>query len=481
MINAISGESGFRMNVASARRVNPEVSLAKGAAMLPASLPGLERRRLQAYLAIMLGDIAMLLAAFTLGGYLYLGRAGIEMGWVLGQLVVPLFLTVALYNNAYSLQTLTSAGYGMTRALIALGLSSALVIFVTFYTKSSLEFSRVTFTLGVLLSAFALPWLRAQMRAFVRWRCGSAVLNELVIADGGPPVDMPWVRQIDAEKLSIVPDRSDPVALDRIGLLLRNVDRVIVSCPPERREAWAMIFKGAGIDGEVLDDTIVLLGAKGARQVAGHGLLQVSVGPLGLRSRAMKRLFDIVVATVAIVVISPVLAVVALLVMMEDGGPALFVQRRMGQGNTFFGMYKFRSMSVGRNDDHGERSTSRGDDRITRIGRFIRRTSIDELPQLFNVLRGDMSIVGPRPHAIGSQAGDKLFWEVDSRYWLRHALKPGMTGLAQVRGLRGATDHESDLAGRLNADLEYLNGWSIWRDITIFFATLRVVVHDKAY
>jgi len=469
------------MNVAPASRVDREVLLAKGLPRIPASLPGLERRRLQAYLAIMVGDIAMLLCAFTAGGYVYLGSAGIAMGWVLGQLVVPLFLTVALYNNAYSLQTLTNAGYGMTRALIALGLSSALVIFVTFYTKSSLEFSRAAFTLGVALSAAALPWLRAQMRSFVRWRCGHTVLNELVIADGGPPVDLPMARLIDAAKVGIAPDRSDPVALDRIGSLLRNVDRVIVSCPPERREAWAMIFKGAGIDGEVLDDTIVQLGAKGARQVAGHGLLQVSVGPLGLRSRTMKRLFDVVVATGATLVLLPVFAIVALLVKLEDGGPVLFVQRRMGQGNTFFGMYKFRSMSVSGHDSLGERSTARDDARVTRVGRFIRRTSIDELPQLFNVLRGDMAIVGPRPHAIGSQAGDKLFWEVDTRYWLRHALKPGMTGLAQVRGLRGATDHESDLAGRLNADLEYLNGWSIWRDITIFFATLRVVVHDKAY
>jgi lipopolysaccharide/colanic/teichoic acid biosynthesis glycosyltransferase len=144
-------------------------------------------------------------------------------------------------------------------------------------------------------------------------------------------------------------------------------------------------------------------------------------------------------------------------------------------------MYKFRSMAMHRLDHDGQSSTSRDDERITRVGRFIRRTSIDELPQLFNVLAGDMSIVGPRPHAIGSQAGNKLFWEVDQRYWLRHALKPGLTGLAQVRGLRGTTERESDLASRLNADLEYLNGWSLWRDIGIVVATAGVVVHDRAY
>src|SRR3546814_5257566 len=97
-------------------------------------------------------------------------------------------------------------------------------------------------------------------------------------------------------------------------------------------------------------------------------------------------------------------------------------------------------------------STARGDKRMTRVGAVIRKTSIDELPQLFNVLKGDMSIVGPRPHAPGSRAADKLFWEIDSRYWCRHATKPGLTGLAQVRGYRGATHHEDDLVNRLHSD-----------------------------
>jgi polysaccharide biosynthesis protein PslA len=166
---------------------------------------------------------------------------------------------------------------------------------------------------------------------------------------------------------------------------------------------------------------------------------------------------------------------------IEDRGPVFFIQKRLGRGNRFFRMYKFRSMRVDRSDADGTVSASRSDDRITRVGRFMRCTSIDELPQLINVLLGDMSLVGPRPHAIGSHAGDKLFWEVDPRYWQRHALKPGITGLAQVRGWRGATDTEQDLAGRLDADLEYLRGWSLWRDVRILVATARVLVHDRAF
>lgn len=443
--------------------------------------PGLEHRRLQCYLALLLGDILVLLAGFVLGGWIYLGSQGLRLGLILGQLVIPVYLTVALYNHSYSLKSLHKAGYGAVRGIVALIISSAVVVFIAFYTKSSLEFSRMSFTLGMLLSAALLPWMRAQMRSFVKWRCGVRIVHELIIDDGGPGIDLPDTQRIDARRYQLVPEPNDPDALDRIGGLLRGCDRVIVSCPPERRQAWSLIFKGAAVSGEVIDDTIAELDAIGARQIGGHGLLQVSVGPLGLRARGIKRMLDIAVAIGGLLVLSPFMAIVALAIRREDGGPVLFRQKRMGRGNTLFNMLKFRSMRVEGSDALGTLSTLRDDDRVTRIGRFIRRTSIDELPQLFNVLAGDMSIVGPRPHAIGSQAGNKQFWEVDKRYLLRHALKPGLTGLAQVRGLRGATDHEADLQHRLHADLEYLNGWSIWRDIAIIFATLRVVVHDRAY
>lgn len=467
--------------------MNIQSPVARVAVQQPAVLPdilevpALERRRLQSYLALMCSDIAMLFIGFAGAGWLYLGTQGIQSGLILAQLLLPAFLTIGLYNGSYSRLALEDAAYGGARAAIALLVGAGVVVFVAFYTKSSQEFSRVSFTLSALCTACLLPWCRAQMRSFVIWRCGRKVLNELVIHDGGPDINLPGIRHIDAARYGLVPELTDPVVLDRIGLVLRNVDRVVVSCPPERRPVWALLLKGANIEGEVIDDAIVALGAKGARQAGGRGLLLVSLGPLGLRARAVKRLFDVAIAGLALLALAPVLAIAAVLIKLEDGGPVLFVQRRMGRGNTFFSMFKFRSMAVARLDHDGERSTARNDVRVTRVGRFIRRTSIDELPQLFNVLLGDMSIVGPRPHAIGSQAGEKLFWEVDQRYWLRHALKPGLTGLAQIRGYRGATEREADLASRLNADLEYLNGWSLWRDLTITLATARVLMHEQAY
>jgi lipopolysaccharide/colanic/teichoic acid biosynthesis glycosyltransferase len=115
------------------------------------------------------------------------------------------------------------------------------------------------------------------------------------------------------------------------------------------------------------------------------------------------------------------------------------------------------------------------------VGRFIRATSIDELPQLINVLHGEMSLVGPRPHALGSLAGQELFWDIDSRYWHRHCLKPGITGLAQIRGLRGNTFCREDLARRLQADLEYMSNWSVWNDLAILLRTFFVIVHFNAF
>jgi lipopolysaccharide/colanic/teichoic acid biosynthesis glycosyltransferase len=138
-------------------------------------------------------------------------------------------------------------------------------------------------------------------------------------------------------------------------------------------------------------------------------------------------------------------------------------------------------MAAAQTDTYGNVSTRRNDPRVTRVGGFLRRTSIDELPQLFNVLLGSMSIVGPRPHALGSLAGEQLFWHIDERYWHRHVLKPGITGLAQVKGLRGATHTREDLTSRLQADLQYISGWSLWRDISIVARTVRVLVHPQAY
>lgn len=443
-------------------------------------MPSLQQRRLQCHLAFMLGDILAIFAGFLIAGYMHSGLLA-KPAMVLPQLVLPVYLTIALYNDSYSIDSLRSTSHSVTRSLLALGLSAAVVTFITFYARSAEIYSRTLFTFGVTLSALFVLCNRVAMRRFVRWRCGVSVINQLVIDDGGPDITLPGAFHVSAQSFALTPALDDPHALDRIGMIIRNADRVVISSVPERRAHWSIILKGANVAGEVVDDTVLELSAQGARIASGHGLLLVSVGPMGLRDRVQKRMLDAFVAGSALLVLSPVLLLVALAIKLEDGGPVFFVQRRVGRGNRFFPIFKFRSMSVNRVGRDGTQSASKDDKRITRVGKIIRSTSIDELPQLFNVLRGDMSLVGPRPHATGSLAGKKLFWEVDPRYWERHALKPGLTGLAQVRGYRGATDCELDLTQRLYADLEYLHGWSLWRDIWIMVMTVRVLIHEKAF
>ena len=443
--------------------------------------PSLERRRLQCYFALMLGDVLAVFAGFVLAGYVFAGGVGLSDALMRSQLLLPVFITIALYNGSYSVASLLDAWTGIFRAQGALLLSVAAVVFIAFFAKATSDFSRLGFGSGTLCTAVLLVAVRLQMRRLVASRCGASPYNQLIIDDGGPRMDVPGAIRISASGMGLRPNLHDPHSLDRFGMVLRNIDRVIVTCPAARRAEWAMMLKGANVDGEVLDDEVARLGAQGARVAHGHGLLLVSAGPLGLRDRIIKRLLDAACAGAAIFFLSPLLIVVALAIKLQDGGPIFFVQRRMGRGNRFFDMYKFRSMSVALCDKEGNVSASKDDQRITRVGKFIRSTSIDELPQLFNVLLGDMSLVGPRPHAIGSQAGSKLFWEVDLRYWQRHCLKPGLSGLAQVRGFRGATEKEADLVDRLQSDLEYLEGWTIMRDIKIIFLTLRVLVHDKAF
>lgn len=240
---------------------------ARAKALRMPMMPSLERRRLQCYLALMLGDIAALFAGFGLAALLLDPAVKLGNELLIAQLLLPVYLTVAVYNDAYSLPSLQSMRIAVVRGVTALALSAAIVTFITFYAKSSEHFSRFGFTLGVTLTACWILVVRIAMRRFVRWRCGASVINEMVIDDGGPPISLPRALHVSAESFRLEPSLSDPYAMDRIGMILRNVDRVVVSSVPERRAQWAIILKGASVSGEVIDDTVAELAAHGARRM----------------------------------------------------------------------------------------------------------------------------------------------------------------------------------------------------------------------
>ncbi|PPQ27272.1 undecaprenyl-phosphate glucose phosphotransferase [Rhodoblastus sphagnicola] len=194
---------------------------------------------------------------------------------------------------------------------------------------------------------------------------------------------------------------------------------------------------------------------------------------------ALKAIFDRCVALLAIVVLSPLLALLALGVKLSSPGPILFVQKRYGFNNEEFGVYKFRSMYTDQCDHAAAKQVTRGDPRVTPFGAFIRRASLDELPQLFNVLRGDLSLVGPRPHALKSAAAGRAYEAVVVNYFARHRVKPGITGWAQINGWRGETDTEEKIEQRVAHDLHYIEHWSVWLDIGILLKTPIAVLWGK--
>ena len=217
-------------------------------------------------------------------------------------------------------------------------------------------------------------------------------------------------------------------------------------------------------------------------EVAGLPMLRLFDRPISGWSRVIKAAEDYLLATLFLIVLSPVLLLIALAIKLDSPGPILFRQRRLGFNNTLIIVSKFRTMHADKEDPDCLVQVAKGDPRVTRVGRFLRRTSLDELPQLVNVLRGEMSIVGPRPHAPGTRARGQLFEEVVERYAARHRVKPGITGWAQINGWRGETNTLEKIQKRVEYDLDYIDNWSIWFDLLIIARTAAVLLSDnRAY
>ncbi|MDR3401960.1 MAG: exopolysaccharide biosynthesis polyprenyl glycosylphosphotransferase [Chthoniobacter sp.] len=203
----------------------------------------------------------------------------------------------------------------------------------------------------------------------------------------------------------------------------------------------------------------------------------LAVPPLSYWDRIAKTVFDFIAGSAILIASLPVLAAVAVWIKLDSPGPVFFLQERVGQFGRRFMIYKFRSLYK---PDHCAAALVReGDPRVTRAGRFIRKYSLDELPQILNVLKGDMSLVGPRPHALEAKAGDRFYADVISSYSLRHRVKPGMTGWAQVNGWRGNTDTPEKIEKRVEYDFYYIRNWSIWLDLKILFMTIRPILFPK--
>ena len=205
-------------------------------------------------------------------------------------------------------------------------------------------------------------------------------------------------------------------------------------------------------------------------------LIMLPTWQLDAKARFLKRLVDLVFASTALILLALPALLLALVIRLTSPGPVLFRQQRIGLAGHEFSALKFRTMYWHPTESGTLEQATSHDPRVTRVGHWLRRYSVDELPQLLNVLRGEMSIVGPRPHAPGTRAGGNLFEDVTQCYGARHFVKPGMTGLAQVRGWRGETDTEEKLLQRIDCDFEYIAHWSPGLDLAIIWRTARSVL-----
>ena len=209
-----------------------------------------------------------------------------------------------------------------------------------------------------------------------------------------------------------------------------------------------------------------------ARRIDDVVMPTLMVPPFSGSGGFLKRLIDLTVSCALIVPLIPVFAIVGLVIRIDSRGPVFFRQARSGQFGRSFMIFKFRTLHAETSDATAEMLVTRGDSRVTRVGRFLRKYSIDELPQIINVLLGDMSLVGPRPHAPRAKANGRIYAEVLPEYVLRYRVKPGMTGWAQVNGWRGNTDTEDQLRRRVEFDFDYIGSWSVWRDLAILARTV---------
>ena len=260
---------------------------------------------------------------------------------------------------------------------------------------------------------------------------------------------------------------------DQIILAGRGLkpDRVIILLPCEHsREIGFLVNQLAALPCSIFVSTETLSETQSrpeAIAIGGLRMLRLVRKSLTTRDRKMKRGFDFAISGLLLLLLSPLLVSVALLIRINSRGPVFFVQKRRGFNQRKFSIYKFRTMRFdGMNEKF--RQTERGDRRITSVGKFLRRWNIDELPQLINVLRGEMSLVGPRPHAIEH---DEMYYTDIAAYARRHNIKPGITGLAQIHGCRGATETLAQMEDRVRFDLEYMQNWSFLLDFKIMLMT----------
>jgi len=450
-------------------------------------------------------DLQLVLAAgLRLADLAALGLVGVAAYWLrnesldlsdqdlaalgIGLLLAVIYLHVAkLYEHA----ALGRVNQQVAKAFVAWGAVIVTLVMIGYFTKTSASFSRIWIATWFVGGVLALTLLRAAVyRLLLAWR-RRGLLTRRVVLIGHPDAVarlIAHIRQSGEEGVDLAgvftndaPPETDMIAgvpaigtLERLGDYARRhpVHEILVALPPSGLGGVGAIMRrirtlpaAVRLYPDLVDPEVPI---RGLSLVGGLPMLDVYERPLAGWSVIIKTASDWLLALALLVVMLPVMALIAIAVKLDSPGPILFRQPRYGFNNDEFVTLKFRSMRADAGEDPAVSQARPGDPRVTAVGRFLRRTSLDELPQLFNVLAGDMALIGPRPHAV---AHNRHYADIIDGYLGRHRVRPGITGWAQVNGLRGETDTLEKMRMRVQYDLYYIDNWSLLLDLKILLLT----------
>ncbi len=429
--------------------------------------------------------------------------------WTIMAVIVAVTLSIILLHQrawGYTIASLAATGQQAGRLAGAFALTFATV--VTLAVLIGIDAAAWKgWWIAYALTGFGLLLLGRVVvaRLMRRWTEQGRLARRAVIVGGGKPVtDLIDALAKDGSRaiqiLGLFDDRGGERSPEQVETYHKlgkfdelvdfcrehKVDLLILTLPHTAEARILYLLKKLWV--LPIDIRISALGAKLKLRPRAYSyigkvpFLAVFDKPLTDWGIAVKAVEDRVLAGLLLVLLAPVMAAVALAVRLDSRGPIFFRQTRYGFNNDAIGVYKFRSMYVDQCDAQASRLVTRDDPRVTRVGAFIRKTSLDELPQLFNVLRGELSIVGPRPHAMQAKAGGHIYDEVVEGYFARHRVKPGITGWAQINGWRGETDTVDKIERRVECDLHYIDNWSVFFDLYILAMTpVSLVTTKNAY
>ncbi|HEY1506270.1 MAG TPA: undecaprenyl-phosphate glucose phosphotransferase [Stellaceae bacterium] len=420
-------------------------------------------------------------------------------------LAAAVMLVVLLRKtDSYNFSHLVRLRAQLTRVAFAWGATVAVLATLAFVVKMATFYSRGWSISWVVLTFCGLAVVRVSLfYLFRQWTRSGRLTRKVAVVGAGDigerlvsrmlasDDDFVRITGVFDDRMSRVPGTvcGCPVlgTTDDLITLARQsvIDEIIIALPLRADLRIAELvakLKTLPVDLRLSIDEIGGFPLRAIGATATARTLEIIDRPLKHWSGMAKWLEDWVLGMLLLVLAAPVMAVTALLVKLDSNGPVFFLQNRFGFNNKVIRVFKFRTMYAEQSNPPGEIRTVPDDPRVTRVGRFLRRFSLDELPQLINVVRGEMSVVGPRPHAVAMRAGAKLYYEAVGEYFLRHRVRPGITGWAQVHGHRGEIDTEEKARNRVAFDLWYIDHWSFWLDLKIIAMTaIAIWKQDNAY